>query len=185
VSVSAQWQAAVQAVSGEFAALPPQARQRLTELLAAIRSAKTTVAALAAAANAEAACATCGGLCCGHGRHHFTVVDLLAFLDAGRALFTPDFAAPLCPYLDGSSCVMEPGFRPRNCVIFICDAIDDRLPLAARQGLLAAEQELRQLYGDLERLFNNRFANGLLITYERALATGRGTLLNLPKQGAL
>lgn len=178
MTVPQQWQMAVQAVEREYGALPPPVRQRVTELTSAVRVAKETLHQLAAAASGEAACAACGGACCAHGRHHFTVVDLLAFLAAGRELFMPDFDAPICPYHGGRGCLMEPGFRPLNCVIFLCEEIDDRLPDAVRQRWTLAESDLRGLYGELERLFNTRFANGLLISYERALATGGGTILN-------
>ena len=179
-----KWQAAVQTVCREYAALPPAVGSRVGELTDAIASAKEEMHKVAAAVDAGGACRTCGGACCAHGRNHFTVVDLLTFLGRDRALFVPDFGAPLCPYLGKGGCLMEPAFRPFNCMIFLCEEIDSLLPEPAREQLTRLEQELRRLYGELERLFRTRFANGLFISYERALATGDGTLLNIKHQGA-
>ena len=179
--IAVQWENAVATVRREYAALPASIRARLAELTAAIRFRKAAMAALTT--GGESVCRACGGACCAHGRNHFTVVDLLAFLDAGTGLFTPVFDASICPYLSAQGCMMAPGFRPFNCIIFLCEEIDSSLPTSIRERLWAAEQELRRLYAELEQIFHNRFAHGLLITYERAHATGSGTLLNLTPHG--
>jgi hypothetical protein len=67
---------------------------------------------------------------------------------------------------------MEPSLRPLNCIIFLCDRLDELLPESAKRELAALEKELRRLYVCLELLLGNRFANGLLITHGRAVASG-------------
>jgi hypothetical protein len=155
-----------------MACSPPQLRRRVGELATEIAAAKEAYQQLAASVDADAVCAECRGLCCGHGKHHFTVVDLLGYLSAGRELFTPLFTNPVCPYHTGCGCLMEPALRPLNCIIFLCDQLDELLAESAKRELGALEKELRRLYCCLESLLGNRFANGLLITYNRALCSG-------------
>jgi hypothetical protein len=172
------WSAAVAATVAEYGDLPPTVRQRTAELAAEIYGVKAAYQRQASTVDADAVCADCRGLCCGHGKHHFTVVDLLGYLAGGRELFLPDFRSPVCPYHTGRGCLMEPGLRPLNCIIFLCDRLEEQLPGPVRDHLAELEKELRRLYLCLELLLGNRFANGLLITYERALSSG-GKLLPL------
>ncbi len=168
------WLAAVSAASEEYRQLPPHLSIRVGELVAEIYLLKESFQRIAAKVDADGACARCGGLCCRHGKHHFSAVDLLAYLATGRELFTPDFAHQICPYLSFRGCLMEPGLRPFNCIIFLCDQLEGQLCEEARGELLTLEQELRRLYLCLELLLGNRFANGLLITWERAVSSGKG-----------
>lgn len=172
-----KWSAAVAAVAEEYRILPPHVSLRVGEISAEISAAKESYQELAATVDAEGICADCRGLCCGHGKNHFTVVDLLGYLATGRELFAPNFANPLCPYHTGCGCMMEPGVRPLNCIIFLCDRLEELLPGPAKQELATLEKELRRLYLCLELLLGNRFANGLLITFGRAEVNG-GRLLN-------
>lgn len=166
------WSEAVAAVSREYELLPGQLRQRVAEICCELSAVKGAYQGLAATVDADGICADCQGLCCGHGKHHFTVVDLLGYRTAGRELFVPDFGNPICPYHTGSGCLMEPALRPLNCIIFLCDRLDALLPEPARRELASLEKELRRLYCCLELLLGSRFANGLLITHERALISG-------------
>jgi hypothetical protein len=163
------WAAAAAAVQAEYAALPTMLKQEVTRLLTEIGMRKEKSASLV---DAAALCAACRGICCGFGKHHFSVVDLLGYLVAGRELFTPRFDNPLCPYHAGTGCVMEPALRPLTCTIFICEQIDACLDDAVKLALTEIEQQLRRLYGQLEQLLGNRFENGLLITYERSRISG-------------
>jgi len=164
------WAAAVACVQAEYAALPPLLRQEVVRLLTEIGMLKGSSASLV---DAGVLCAACRGICCGFGKHHFSVVDLLGYLVAGRELFTPLFDSPLCPYHTGTGCVMEPALRPFTCIIFICEQIDACLEDAVRLELAEIEQQLRRLYAQLEQLLGNRFENGLLITYERSRLSGK------------
>jgi hypothetical protein len=67
---------------------------------------------------------------------------------------------------------MEPSLRPFNCIIFICEQLETDLEEEARTDLAWLETRLRQMYGEFDQLFGNRFANGLLITFQRALDSG-------------
>jgi len=166
------WSAAVAAVSREYELLPGPLRQRVAEICGEVSVAKGAYQGLAATVDADGICADCQGLCCGHGKHHFTVVDLLGYLAASRELFVPGFGNPICPYHTGSGCLMESGLRPLNCIIFLCDRLDELLPEPAKLELASLEKELRRLYSCLEQLLGNRFANGLLITHERVVISG-------------
>jgi hypothetical protein len=163
------WAAATAAVQAEYAAVPPVLKQEVARLLAEIGIVKQRSASLV---DAGALCEACRGICCGFGRHHFSVVDLLAYLVAERQLFEPLFDNPLCPYHTGGGCVMEPALRPFNCTIFICEQIDACLADPVKLELAEIEKQLRRLYGRLEQLLGNRFENGLLITYERSRLSG-------------
>ena len=163
------WAAATASVQAEYAALPPMLKQEAARLLTEIGMLKQRSASLAAAGEF---CEACRGLCCGFGRHHFSVVDLLAYLVAERQLFEPHFENPLCPYHNGRGCVMEPALRPFNCTIFICEQVDACLAASVKLELAEIEKQLRSLYSQLGQLLGNRFENGLLITYERSRLSG-------------
>lgn len=163
------WSAAAARVTAEYALLPALLREQVVRLAREIGERKQQSIALASAGDY---CARCRGRCCAFGKHHFSVVDLIGFLVADRELFTPDFGNPLCPYHTGRGCVMEPALRPFTCTIFICEHVDDCLDDDAKFRLAAIEESLRRLYTQMEQLLGNRFENGLLITYERGLASG-------------
>ena len=184
-NMAEQWQLAVSTVSTEFSALPAHLRQQVAELTHDIRLLKEEMGRLSTSANVAENCLECAGECCRFGRHHFSVVDLLGYLTVGEPLFTPDFAAPVCPYIGADGCFMAAAFRPLNCVIFLCEPIHDRLTEDVRRSLEKSEQSLRQKYRELERILNNRFANGLLITFERATAGGNSRILNVKHPGAV
>jgi len=183
LTIAEQWHAAVSQVSSEYSALPQQIRLQVLDIIGGICALKEQMARLVTVASSEEFCAACNGECCRHGRHHFSVADLLGYLAAGEPLFEPDFSEPVCPYMGLGGCKMPAGRRPFNCVIFLCEAILNRLPGDVRIDLEQCEQELRRKYGELEAMFQNRFANGLLITFERA-AAGDGCILNINSSGA-
>jgi len=166
------WSAAVERVRTDYGALPEALKLKLSALSAEIMVLKARHQALVAASVAAAACAECRGLCCRFGKHHFTAVDLLVYLFAGRELFSPSFENPVCPYHSGSGCLMEPSLRPFNCIIFLCEQLETALEERTSAELAGLETLLRQLYREFDRLLGNRFANGLLITFQRTLDTG-------------
>ena len=152
------WLRAVTAVAAEYRALPTALGSRVDEIADSIRRAKEELHRLAEEMRCAEICSSCGGECCVRGKSHVTVIDILAFLAAGKPLFEPAFGREACPYLDGSGCMMAPPYRPFNCVTFNCERVDE---------FYRRERELRGLYGALERLFGNRFMHGLLMNYER------------------
>jgi hypothetical protein len=115
-------------------------------------------------------CAQCRGECCKGGKNHVTTVDLLVYLGEDKKIFTPDFEHGICPYLGEKGCIMEPEYRPFNCITFICERIEEVMGLLERERFYAVEHELRDLYNDFEQLFGNSFRYGLLSNYERSLA---------------
>jgi len=166
------WSAAVERVRTDYHALPQALKLKLTELSAEIMALKARHQASVATVAAEKICAECQGLCCRFGKHHFTVVELLVYLSAGRELFSPCFDNPVCPYHNGAGCLMEPSLRPFNCVIFICEQLETALAVQANADLAVIETRLRGIYKEFDQLLGNRFANGLLLTFQRALDSG-------------
>lgn len=166
------WSAAVEQVRADYAALPQALKLKLSALSAEIMVLKASHQAFVAASATAEACAECGGICCRFGKHHFTAVDLLAYLFSGRELFSPSFENPVCPYHSGCGCLMEPSLRPFNCIIFICEQLEKTLGPEERAALAGIESSLRRIYREFDRLLGNRFANGLLITFQRTLETG-------------
>jgi hypothetical protein len=167
-----QWSEAVGRLRSEFLALPLSAKESLSGLTSEIRALKEEHQKLVARFSTDSLCEQCNGICCRYGKHHFTAVELIAFLVSERELFTPDFDNPVCPYIGGSGCMMEPELRPFNCIIFICEDLDCRLDEPSRTELMAMEKRLRQLYQQIDQLLGNRFANGLLITFQRSVDSG-------------
>ncbi len=174
------WGKAVAAVAGEYAALAPTLRVWVEKRTAAIREAKTALDAISQGVSAAEICAVCRGECCARGRHHVTVIDLLVHLAAGRPLGTPDFASVHCPWLGTAGCCMEPAYRPFNCVTFNCERVEGLLEPLVLESFYRAEEKLRALYGEVEDFFGNRFMQGLLLSYERAVV-GDGILLRVAK----
>ena len=85
------WSEAVGRATGAYLALPVPVKQRLVRLVSEIRALKDQHQRLVANCGAQSACERCTGICCRYGKHHFTAVDLIAFLAADRELLIPDF----------------------------------------------------------------------------------------------
>jgi len=167
------WSAAVERAKTDYHALPQALKLKLAELSAEIMNLKARHQAAVATAAANEACAACKGLCCKFGKHHFTVVDLLVYLSTDRELFNPSFHNPVCPYHSGCECLMDPSLRPFNCIIFICEKLETGLEKQICIELEEIEASLRRIYGEFDGLLGNRFANGLLITFQRTLDSGK------------
>lgn len=166
------WSAAIVRVKAEYETLPDALKLRLSGLADEIFRLKSRHQQLVSSFDAERICADCKGECCRFGKHHFTAVDLLVYLSKGRDLFAPSFDDPCCPYHGESGCLMEPGLRPFNCIIFICEQLENLLEDGIKIEVNRIETQLREIYSEFDRLLGNRFANGLLITCQRALEEG-------------
>lgn len=171
-----KWRQAVATVTHEYTALGPGLLARVAKCAEAVKSRKAGLHALTGMAGGRETCAGCGGECCLTGKYHFTVVDLLVYLAEGRGLFTPRFDNGRCPYLGDAGCLMEAAYRPFNCITFNCDRVEGMLEPLEQARFYTLERELRALYRELEMLFGNRFIEGLLMNYERALRQ-RGAIL--------
>ncbi|OGR30476.1 MAG: hypothetical protein A2091_12345 [Desulfuromonadales bacterium GWD2_61_12] len=164
------WHRLAAAAATELAALPSGERTRLTAELAAIAGWQDELYRLFLRGDGAAACAACNDSCCSCGKYHLTLVNLLAYLDAGEPFPPPDFSCT-CPMLGVAGCRLPPQRRPYTCITFICGTVEDRLSDAERQRFYAVEGKLRALYEGLDRRFAGSSLRGLLNRGER-LGTG-------------
>lgn len=134
------WNLGIERLNRLLADLPVEAGLTLTQLLTRYRTAKDAFAAIITEVDGASVCRECGGQCCLNGKYRINIFDALACV-AAQIPTSADFSQkPVCPYGTDSGCSMEPGLRPADCVLFICDAIDRMLSPQAR--LLLASQEL-------------------------------------------
>lgn len=171
------WRRGVAGVETDYLVLPSAVRSSLRKTVEAVKSCKLALQLLADKASCGDSCALCRGACCRSGKYHFTVVDLLVFLVDGIELFSPRFDQGVCPYLGANGCLMSPSYRPFNCIIFICDSVEERLSPEDVDMSRRFEKELRSHYEAVESLFARRFMHGLLINSEREIVGGSGTIL--------
>jgi hypothetical protein len=135
----------------------------LTQLLARYQKAKEAFAEVVAEVDAAYACRECSGQCCQNGKYRITVFDALARIAAAIPT-TADFSQkPLCPYGTDAGCAMEPGLRPADCVVFICEDIDRKLSRQSRLHLAAEEQNLRECIRTASRLAGEQLGTPLLL----------------------
>ncbi|QXE89526.1 hypothetical protein [Geomonas subterranea] len=158
-----EWQEAVHRVTAAFGRLPHPVRLELEEFARGMAAHKEAMQQLVAQVDAAAHCAGCGGACCARGKYHFSAVDLLVYLAAGKPLFAPRFDNGLCPYLGEPECLIPPGYRPFNCITFNCDLIEDQLPREEVSRFYKMEQELAARYAEIRALFPGRSMDGPLL----------------------
>ncbi|WP_145017863.1 hypothetical protein [Geobacter argillaceus] len=171
------WSAALRQITEAWTCCAPPVVERLTELLRQVAAHKEELHSLVAASGADRLCHPCGGQCCFGGKHHVTVIDLLAYLALGAEIFTPWFDAPVCPYLGGNGCLMPPAFRPRTCIVFLCEPVLERIADDGRSSIDRLETGLARLYGDIGELLAISPASSLLLVAERTAAR-RGSLID-------
>jgi len=157
------WHLGTVRIKGLLADLPVGTGVALIPLLASYRKAKEAIAAVVAAVDAASACRRCGGQCCPNGKYRINVLDTLARTAA--EMTTPaDFSQkPVCPYGTDAGCTMEPGMRPADCVLFICDEIDRKLSPQARLILAAQERDLRECIRKASALTGEPLGTPLLL----------------------
>ncbi len=141
----ADWPALLQKLKGELGALEEVDRQWLRDRLDAIASIQMDLDTLFRAAGGVRACAECDGACCGCGRHHVTLTNLLAYLLVDEEPPVPD-PGKTCPYLAESGCRLPVARRPYNCITFFCEQIEENLSEEDRQQLRLLDRQLRQEY---------------------------------------
>lgn len=122
-------------------------------------------------------CRDCAGNCCGYGKNHLTLVNLLGYLVAGEAVPDPDFART-CPFLGDTGCRHDVGRRPFNCVTFLCEAVEERLDSSSRESFYCHERQLRQLYAEFDRRYAG---SGLCGIFIRAESLAGRSFLKAPK----
>jgi hypothetical protein len=134
-----------------------------TALLDRYRQTKEKVAAVVAEIDASSVCRQCAGQCCLNGKYRINLFDALAHIAAQIPTSVNFSQKPICPYGSHSGCSMEPGFRPADCILFICDEIDMKLSPEARMILDAAELELRECILKASRLTGEQLGTPLLL----------------------
>jgi hypothetical protein len=159
-------------VTEEFDRIPPSRRALIAEGIKDVRACKQALHAVIEVVGAAEVCSSCRGECCRTGKYHFMVLDLLAYLAAGRELFNPRFDQEGCPFLGANGCLMEPSLRPFNCITFNCDRVESLIAPQERKRFVCLEQELRDCGRRLEELCGLHVRGGLMMSQERTLSGG-------------
>ncbi len=167
------WPAILQRIKSEAEALSASERRWLTERLAIIESTQVAIDELFCQAGGIESCTDCDGTCCGCGRHHITMTNLLAYLLQGEEPPAPDFDRT-CPYLGELGCRLPVARRPYNCITFFCETLDDRLASVDREQLRTLDSQLRNEYLRVAERYPVASLRGLWIALERI---GEGQLL--------
>ena len=139
----------------------------LATLLNRYRKAKEALAAVVAEVDAADICRECAGQCCLNGKYRINVLDALARIVAEIPTAPDFFQKPLCPYGSDAGCTMEPGLRPADCIMFICDGIDRKLSPQASALFAAEEQNVRECILAVSALTGEPLGAPLLIWAEK------------------
>jgi hypothetical protein len=160
-----RWQRAGKAACLRYEQLPGDTGEGLEILVSRIMLLKEELLEQALAAGSASICRSCGGACCRNGKYHVSLLDLLAYRITRSEAVVPDFTkAPHCPYGGIGGCRMPPRFRPFTCVIFNCDAVEERMGADGRERFALAEQELRLAVKQVETLLGFRAGRALLLS---------------------
>jgi hypothetical protein len=163
-SLEQRWSKLVTALRCEVAALDEHEKGWISARLAAIALLQEELHSCVQAYGSEVVCAGCPEHCCGQGKNHPGLVNLLFYLLAGEEL-PADFSAP-CPQLGPAGCLFPPARRPFNCITFNCEQVEETLPAAQRQRLATLETALRALYESFASRYAGAGPQGLLIRAE-------------------
>ncbi len=164
------WGRAVAAVQAQFAAFNGELLACLQGAIRLLKLEKMAIFDLTASEAGEKICAGCQGKCCESGKYHFTVIDLLVYLNDGKELFTPRFGNKRCPYLGEAGCLMDPEYRPFNCITFNCESLEALLAYEDVKKFYALENALRGHYLRIRQMCGKRTAHGLLSYLENDAA---------------
>ena len=167
------WPALVLRINRELAVLDEVERSWLKDRLAVIAATQQQLDELFARAGGSDACTGCDGACCGCGRHHLTLTNLLAYLLEGESPPAPDFNST-CPFLGERGCRLPVDRRPYNCITFFCEILEDRLAPGEREQLRHLDHQLRSEYQRVAERYPAASLRGLWIALERV---GNGQLL--------
>jgi hypothetical protein len=169
------WPVVLQRINRDLAMLSNDELDWLKARLRVIEVTQMALDGLFCKAGGVESCAGCDGACCGCGRHHITLTNLLAYLLEGEEPPVPDFNST-CPYLGDQGCRLPVARRPYNCITFFCETLDDRLDSADREQLRILDGQLRSEYQRVAERYPLASLRGLWIALERA---GSGQLLCL------
>ncbi|HBA71521.1 MAG: hypothetical protein A2X82_04930 [Geobacteraceae bacterium GWC2_55_20] len=161
------WRDGLVSLNALLSDLSPTAKKTLPELLSGYCVGKESLAGITLAADSETICRDCSGQCCLNGKYRVNVFDGLALCAAGISV-VPDFSQkPLCPYSNARGCILEPGFRPLDCILFVCDSLEGQLPDSDRVDLTALENNLRECLRAASLLLNINLGTPLLLWAEK------------------
>jgi hypothetical protein len=161
------WPALLRRITLEVAGLDASERAWLSERVALIAALQIELDELFRKAGGLDACATCDGTCCGCGRHHVTLTNLLAYLLADETPPQPDFNRT-CPFLGERGCLLTVDRRPYNCITFFCEILEDRLHVEDCETLRSLDQRLRNEYQKVAARYPAASLRGLWIALQRA-----------------
>lgn len=161
-----RWRKIVSRVANEWASLPDADRSWVFGRLERIARLQRGLHGLFLDADGAQLCRLCQGACCGCGRNHFTLVNLLAYLAVGTVPPEPDYRLG-CPFLGARGCRLDEERRPFNCVTFFCETLEARLDRDRLQSFYAKEKALRALHQEFDRRFAGSSLRGILIRAER------------------
>ncbi|MEJ2469839.1 MAG: hypothetical protein P8Y96_01830 [Desulfuromonadales bacterium] len=159
---NSDWPTLLQRTRDSLDRLDASEKNWIRERLKAIESLQTALDGLFCAADGSALCAACAGACCGCGRHHLTLGNLLAFLLESQEPPVPD-PEQTCPYLGPSGCRLPVRSRPYNCITFFCEHLEERLSNADRLRLRELDRMLRREYQRLADRYPAASLRGLWI----------------------
>jgi hypothetical protein len=168
------WPALLLKIKLELDALGHAETLWLKERLAAIAVLQRALDELFCKADGKGACAGCDGACCGCGRHHVTLTNLLAYLLEGETPPSPDFSRT-CPYLGERGCLLTVDRRPYNCITFFCETLEDQLDAEDCAHLRTLDRRLRNEYQLIAERYPAATLRGLWIALQRV---GDGALLS-------
>ncbi len=160
------WPTLLKRLTLEVAALGADEKAWLKERLAVIAATQVELDELFRKADGLDACAGCDGTCCGCGRHHVTLTNLLAFLLADETPPTPDFSRT-CPYLGERGCLLTVDRRPYNCITFFCETLEDQLCADDCETLRSLDRRLRNEYLRVATRYPAASLRGLWIALQR------------------
>jgi hypothetical protein len=160
------WPALLKRITLEVDALGADEKAWLRERLAVIAATQAELDELFRKAGGLDACAGCDGACCGCGRHHVTLTNLLAYLLADEPPPTPDFSRT-CPYLGDKGCLLTVSRRPYNCITFFCETLEAQLDTDECGTLRTLDRRLRNEYLRVATRYPAASLRGLLIALQR------------------
>jgi hypothetical protein len=171
------WPQIVVRLGEELSRLEPAETAWLKASLAQVADCQRQLHAFFLQAGGVQLCRDCAGNCCGCGKNHLTLVNLLGYLAVDEAVPEPDFSRT-CPFLGDAGCRHDIGRRPFNCVTFLCEAVEDRLDPSSRESFYQHERQLRRLYAEFDRRYAG---SGLCGIFIRADSLAGRPFLEAPK----
>lgn len=157
------WHLGTTRIESLLADLPVGVGESMTTLLTRYHQAKEALDEVVAEVDAASVCCECSGQCCMNGKYRMNIFDAMARI-AEQIPTSADFSQkPVCPYGTEAGCTMEPGLRPADCVLFVCDEIDQRLSPKARLLFSAQERLLRECISEASILTGEPMGTPLLL----------------------